>query len=253
MPRAGNSRLWLLALAVLLFVLPPGIAGTDVQKPPATSAQGIFLVARPDLSDPLFAKSVVLMLPVKGTPLLVGLIVNKPTRVPLHEFFADSPALQKRGATAYFGGPVDADSDSLSALFRSSSPPKEATRVFGDVYVSFDAATIGGLVENFQQASEMRIFVGRAQWAPAQLDNEIAIGGWYSVRSGADPIFSNRPEDAWRVLLGQAAPRPLVELPPSFPLCDFPPASCGARGAVALPAFWTTELAARPPAPAGIL
>ncbi len=232
--RAGNLRLWRqLALLVLLFALPLGMAGAGAQKPPASSLQGIFLVARPELSDPLFAKSIVLMLPVKETPLLVGLIVNRPTTLPLHEFFTDSPALQKRGTTAYFGGPVDADSDSLSALFRSASPPKEAIHVFGDVYVSFDPATIANLVENFQQASQMRIFVGRAQWAPAQLDNEIARGGWYSVHSGPDPIFSNRPEDTWRVLLDKAAPRPLVELPLTSPGCNFHPASCDLPGLLA--------------------
>jgi putative transcriptional regulator len=214
-----RPRRWRLAAAILILGLTPGIIGTAGQKPQHSSSQGIFLVARRNMPDPLFEKSVVLMLPIKGTPVLVGLIVNKPTRVPLHDLFADSPALQKRDATAYFGGPVGVEVGARSALFRSATPPKDATLVFGDVYVSFDRSTIAGLVKNFQQASTLRVFLGRAQWAPEQLKNEIAEGGWYSVSSNADPIFSKFPEGAWRTLLDRAEPRPLVEYePPIVPL-----------------------------------
>jgi len=210
----GTSRRWRLAAAILTLGLTPSITGTAGQKPQDSSSQGLFLVARRGLSDPLFAKSVVLMLPIKGTPLLVGLIVNRPTRVPLRDFFDDSPALQKRDATAYFGGPVDVELGARSAIFQSATPPKNATLVFGDVYVTFDPSTIAALVENVQQASTLRVFLGRAQWSTAQLENEMAKGGWYSVRGGADSIFSKFPEAAWHTLLDQAEPRPLVKYEP---------------------------------------
>jgi len=212
----GTRYRWPLATAILTLGLTPCITGRAGPKLQDSGRQGLFLVARRDLSDPLFEKSVVLMLPIKGTPLLVGLIVNRPTRVPLHDLFADSPALQKRDATAYFGGPVGVDVGALSAVFRSATPPKDATLVFGDVFVSFDHSTIASLVGNFQQASTLRVFLGRAQWAPKQLENEMAEGGWYSVGSSADPIFSKLPEDAWLTLLDRAEPRPLVEYEPLF-------------------------------------
>jgi len=208
------------AIAGVLFALAvlPGIAGTGAQEKQGAASQGLFLVARRDMPDPLFAKTIVLMLPVKGAPLIVGLIVNKPTKVPMHDLFTDSPALQKRDATAYFGGPVDVEVSATSAIFRSAAPPKDATQVFGDVYVSFDPDTIAALVENVQQVSSLRVFLGRSQWAPDQLKNEMARGGWYSVRSGADSIFGKFPEAAWRTLLEQAEPRPLTEyLPPFLP------------------------------------
>ncbi len=168
------------------------------------------------MPDPLFAKTIVLMLPVKGAPGIVGLIVNKPTKVPMHDLYTDSPALKKRDATVYFGGPVDVEVSATSAIFRSAAPPKDATQVFGDVYVSFDPDTIAALVENVQQVPSLRVFLGRSEWAPEQLQNEIARGAWYSVRSGPDSIFGKFPEAAWRALLEQAEPRPLTEYQPPF-------------------------------------
>ncbi len=204
---------------VFALALLPGIAGTGAQEKPSVASQGLFLVARPEMPDPLFAKTIVLMVPVKGVPGIVGLIVNKPTKVPMHDLYTDSPALEKRDATVYFGGPVDVEVSATSAIFRSAAPPKDATQVFGDVYVSFDPDTIVALVENVQQVSTVRVFLGRSEWAPEQLQNEIARGAWYSVRSGADSIFGKFPEAAWRALLEQAEPRPLTEYqPPSFPL-----------------------------------
>ena len=209
-----HPRRWHLAAAIFALGLLPSVTGTAAQETQGSQSQGLFLVARRGLSDPLFAKSVVLMLPIKGTPLLVGLIVNRPTRVPLRDLFDDSPALQKRDATAYFGGPVDVEIGARSAIFRSATSPKNATLVFGDVYVTFDPSTIAALVENVQQASTLRVFLGRAQWAPAQLENEMAKGGWYSVRGGADSISSKFPEAEWHTLLDQAEPRPLVKYEP---------------------------------------
>jgi putative AlgH/UPF0301 family transcriptional regulator len=214
-----HLRLWPFAAVIIALGLLTGLAGTAAQEHQSKQGQGLFLVARRGLSDPFFAKTIVLMLPIKESPLLVGLIVNKPTRVALRDLFGDSPELQKRDAMAYFGGPVGMQIGARSALFRSATPPKDATLVFGDVYVTFDSDTIAALVKDVERAAALRVFVGRAQWSPAQLQNETVGGAWYSVRSSADPIFSKFPDTAWRTLLKQAEPQPLVKCEP--PLVPF--------------------------------
>jgi putative transcriptional regulator len=210
---------WRVVAAILLLGLLPGITDRATQEKQDTGSQGNFLVARRELLDPFFEKSVVLMLPTKGAPLLVGLIVNRPTRVPLRDLFADSPALQKVDTTAYFGGPVDVEVGARSAIFRSKTPPKNENivPVFGDVYVCFDPDTIVALLEDAQQATTVRVFLGRSQWAPAQLENEMTKGAWYSVHGNADPIFGKFPEAVWRSLLDQAEPRPVVKYELPFP------------------------------------
>ena len=216
---------WGLAAGVFLAMgLLTLLSGAVAQKAPDSADQGLYLVARRDMTDALFDKSVVLMLPIKGAPLLVGLIVNKPTRVPLHDLFPDT-SLPKRDASAYFGGPVEVAA--RSALFRSATAPKNAIKVFGDVYVTFDPATIAARVESLQQAPQTRVFVGRAQWAPTQLEDETTEGSWYSLRADADAIFDPDGEGAWRKMLGRVEPRPFVERESPFHLlCQLRAGAC---------------------------
>ena len=174
------------------------------------------LVASRNLPDPFFQKSVILMLPFKEDQLLVGLIINKPSKVKVRDLFPNSPELQKLETMAYFGGPVDAEVAVRSAIFRSKTPPSKATLVFGDVYVSFDPDAIVALAQNPQQAATLRIFVGRAQWAPQQFEGEVALGAWHSLRGDADSIFTTLPEMLWPRLIEQAEPKSLVRYVPGL-------------------------------------
>jgi len=203
----------LAASVILVLGLIPVFVRTTAQEAPKSKTQGQFLIASRDLGDPFFRESVVLMLPIKEEGLLVGVIVNKPTKVLLRDAFPDSPALEKVEAKAYFGGPVDMGVGARSAIFRSKTPPKNATLVFEDVYVSFDAETIAGLAEDPKQASTLRVFLGRAQWAPAQLENEVARGAWHNAPATTDSIFGTFPEVLWRTLIDRAEPKPVVQSP----------------------------------------
>ena len=189
---------------------------TGPSETPSPKPESELLVASRNLPDPFFQKSVVLMLPFKEDQLLVGLIINKPLKIKVRDLFPDSPELQKLDAMAYFGGPVDAELGMRSAIFRSKTPPSKATLVFGDVYVSFDPDAIVALAKNSQQASTLRIFVGRAQWDPEQFEGEVAAGAWHNLRGGADSIFTTVPDMLWQRLIEQAEPRSLVRCAPDL-------------------------------------
>jgi putative transcriptional regulator len=195
----------------MALALAPGIYGAGAsrgqngKREEQKSERGTFLVARRELNDPFFRSSVVLMLPIMDVGHIAGVIVNKPTHVLLRDIFPDSKSLAKQDTAAYFGGPVDMDQ--RSAIFRSKTPPKNATAVFGDVYVTFDSDAIASLAE---QAPTVRIFLGRSLWAPKQLQNEVAEGAWYSTDDDAGLIFSSHPDAVWRTLLKRLEPRPLV-------------------------------------------
>lgn len=209
--------LFVVALIFGLGRTPTGSAQAKPRQNGEGDSQGLFLVARRELSDPFFAKSTVLMLPMGDSPLVVGLIVNKPTHISLHELFPDAGNLQKQGATAYFGGPVDIHDRSV--IFRSPTPPEHALHIFADVYVMLDPSDVDALVKkNAKQASALHIFLGRSQWSRAQLRNEISEGAWYSLRDNADAIFAGDPAKVWQKLLDRAEPRPYVEYRQPFPV-----------------------------------
>jgi PAS domain S-box-containing protein len=167
------------------------------------------VIARPELRDPIFKESVVLMFPSSvevGEGLVVGLILNKPARVELREIFPNDKELKNRSETAHFGGPVDPRAPGV--VFRSSETAKQAALLFGDVYVSFDPDFIKELLKEPEKTPDLRLFVGRSQWAPAQLQNEMVMGAWYSVRAETNLIFSASPQYLWRKLFepGGACP-----------------------------------------------
>jgi putative AlgH/UPF0301 family transcriptional regulator len=213
-----------LASAILLLGSTAFLTGTTrsprqtIGSSDAASAksESQLIVASRNLPDPFFQKSVVLMLPFKEGQLLVGLIINKPSKIKVRDLFRNSPELQKLETMAYFGGPVDAEVGVRSAIFRSKTPPSKATLVFGDVYVSFDPDAIVALAQNPQQAATLRIFVGRAQWDPEQFEGEVAAGAWHSLRGGADSIFTTLPEMLWPRLIEQAEPKSLVRSIPGL-------------------------------------
>jgi putative transcriptional regulator len=199
-------------IAIFALSLTPAFVrvAADGQTPEnPKSDKGTFLVARPVVADPLFARSTVLMLPIEGIRGYVGLIVNKPTKVKLAELFPHAKNLKNQDATAYFGGPVEIHD--VSAIFRSPDPPKHALHVFGDVYVTLDPDVVDRLVKKSKQPSTLRIFLGRSQWGLTQLQHEVAIGGWYSTTDNAGPIFTADPGKVWQMLFDRLAPRPYIE------------------------------------------
>jgi len=169
----------------------------------------LFLVARQSILDPIFERSVVLMLPLNGEPLIVGLIVNKPTRLPLTKIFPKSSTLKNSPEDAYLGGPVDMATPAL--VFHAQKPPKQAMLLYEDVYLSFDTKFISKLMQDPKQTVDLRLFLGRAQWAPEQLQGEALEGSWYSLRAEGEVIFDRDSEHVWKRLHERAQPPATVE------------------------------------------
>lgn len=195
------------ALCLLLVLKTPVLEAQDKPNKGGGEDKTLFLVARPELGDPLFKESVVLMFPpsvVSKEGLVIGLIVNRPARVALSEIFPKDDALKNRSETAYFGGPVDALAPGV--VFRSRKAVKEAALLFDDIYASFDPDFIKELLKNTEKTPDLRLFVGRSQWLPGQLQNEMDKGAWHSVRAETNLIFSASPQSLWRKLFERVEP-----------------------------------------------
>jgi len=193
----------------LLFFLSKTRVHAAQHKPNKGDSEDktIFLVARPELGDPFFKESVVLLFPssvVAGKGLVVGLIVNRPAQVALNEIFPDDDALKNRSETVYFGGPVSPGTPGV--VFRSSNAAKQAALLFGDVYVSFDPDFIKQILKQPEKTTDLRLFMGRSQWTPGQLQNEVVQGAWYRVRAETNLVFSASPQSLWRKLFEREEP-----------------------------------------------
>jgi len=205
----------------ILFLIGQTFARATQETPdkkPELGSKTLLLVARSGLGDPFFRDSVVLMFPAsvkKEEGLIAGVIINKPTRVALSDIFPDDKEFKDRSETAYFGGPVEPRVP--LAVFRANKPAKEAMLLFGDVYVSFDPDFIRELLKRPEKPADVRLFLGRAQWGPLQLENEMSIGAWYGVPAEASLIFDSKPDYLWHKLHEQAAPGPMAQVGASQP------------------------------------
>lgn len=172
---------------------PPARDHASAAKKTLTS---ILLVAQDPVSDPNFGGSIVVVMNNLG-PGPVGIIVNRPTPLPVSRFFPKLKQLARVPDKVYFGGPVEFDS--VWFLFRAKTAPKSANaiRVCDGVYVSDDNDLLLKLLDRPRPMDGLRIFIGHAGWAPGQLQAEIQGGAWLPRRADADSIFNARPQLPW--------------------------------------------------------
>ena len=169
----------------------------------------IFIVASADLPDPNFRGSTVLVMNNIG-PGPAGIIVNRPTKIPVSRVFPDMEQLAQLPDKVYFGGPVEITA--VSFLFRADAAPEHATQVVDGVYFSTNPDLLRTLLGRDKPMEGLRIFAGYSGWAPGQLENEIARGDWTLAPAEASTIFDSKSERPWperpggKVVRDQALP-----------------------------------------------
>lgn len=189
-------------LVVLLLIGPSGKTNQSAED------KLVFLVAERNLPNPLFEKSVILMLPRQEGGAVVGLIVNKPSQVAMQDLFPDDSALKKATNTVYFGGPVDTGTASI--LFRSSKAEKQAFQIQGDLYVTFDKDLIKSILKKPDKVLDARLFLGRSQWRPGQLQDEVSGGSWFTDHDDSSVIFKSDAASVWPALIDRLDPGSVV-------------------------------------------
>ncbi len=191
----------IVALLAALAVLAAPAAG---ERP----ARGMFLVAEPDLLDPNFARSVVLLIDY-GENGAAGVIVNRRTEARLVDLLPDIEDTEGAAGRVFLGGPVSPEG--VLVLLRADAAPEASRPVFDDVYVSASRDVLERLVKG---GGTFRVYAGHAGWAPGQLDWEIRQGGWALVPADVDALFDDEPDEVWSRMLKWAT-SPLAALPPA--------------------------------------
>ncbi len=208
----------LLAATALALLVPVGGPAAD---PPVTQEQvesaapdeladNRFLVAARHLLDPNFANTVVLLLSY-GEGGAMGLVINRPTELPLGELLPAVESLAESGETVWFGGPVAIDR--LMMLVRAPSPPEEGEQVFEDVYLGGGRELLERLAARPQTGERFRVYAGYAGWAPGQLEAEVGRGDWAILPADADTVFESEPEKIWSKLIERSGVRWTRRLP----------------------------------------
>lgn len=165
-------------------------------------APGRILVAGPRVHGPIFRQSVVLLLEYSAEGAL-GLVINRPSDIPLTRLLPDEKALVGRSDVAWVGGPVGRDA--LWVLLRAAPPSGESKGVVDGIHSTTSLATLRAALEAGTPPSGIRAYVGYAGWAPRQLDDEVTRGDWYIDRGAAEWIFERDAAEVWPTLIERNA------------------------------------------------
>ncbi len=157
---------------------------------PRQPSVGQFLVAAPSLHDPDFAHSVILLIRYDRQS-AVGLIVNRPSDVPISDVYAD---LKNHPVSLFIGGPI---AIGVRALLQSRTPPSPSQHLFGDVFLINNRPLLKKLIVDATPATSFRVYAGSCGWTAPQLQDEIRRGLWRVVPANAAAVFETHPESLW--------------------------------------------------------
>lgn len=202
--RESSVHATLLSIAIGLIICTVGltVAPSFAQEDTDTPRIPFLLVANPDIPDPVFQQTVILILPPAHLPLVAGIVINKPSKMTLGQLFHHSSAVTNQDQLVYFGGPVNLTSPSI--LLRAARAPDAATHVFDDVYISDDAGAVSDVLKHPRTDKDSRLFLGRAQWTVNQLHAEILSGAWIITKARSAAVFSPDPASVWQELVKQS-------------------------------------------------
>jgi len=161
---------------------------------PEDLAVGKLLVTPREAADPHFAESVILLVHYEATS-AVGLMLNRPTTIPLSRALHSLNGAAQRTDTAYIGGPVE--TDTAMALLRARAKPEAGVPVLKDTYLIPTQKALEGVLAASAGAGDLRVYVGYSGWGPGQLENEVRRGAWFIMDGNSGLVFDPNPATVW--------------------------------------------------------
>lgn len=188
------GRLLLLACALM-----PAAAGAQQNMP----ANGLFLIAKPTLTDPNFERTVVLVTQAEDGS-TVGVIINRPSTLGLSQFLSREFETQNYRDPIFLGGPVMRQA--ILAIYRSETPPAAAAfHVLKNLYLTMHADNLKLMLGT--PGARYRLYAGFSGWAPRQLQSEFTQDGWYVLPADEATVFRKTTDGMWEELVARAASR----------------------------------------------
>lgn len=187
----GRAAAGLLALG---GVLSEASAVPSQHRDPSRLRPGLFLYAAPGMGDPRFAETVVLLIH-HGSEGSMGLVVNRPTKVPLREALQGVEEAKRSELPLHWGGPVQPEA--ILALVRSASPGPGAQTVLTGVHMTGDLDDVRAALRGQDPGGRLRVYSGYAGWSAGQLPAEVRLGTWVMDRAEASSVFAPEPSRLW--------------------------------------------------------
>ncbi|MBB5518665.1 YqgE/AlgH family protein [Amphiplicatus metriothermophilus] len=166
---------------------------------------GRLLIAMPNMTDPRFEQSVVVMC-AHDADHAMGVIVNKPlANVELGDLLEQLEIDPREGAAGelvFFGGPVQTDRGVvLHTLDYRTETTLEIAPGIGLTATRDILVDIAGRRRERTPPSRFLVAIGYAGWGPGQLEDEIAMNVWVHGDAEESIVFAADPASSWRAAL----------------------------------------------------
>jgi putative transcriptional regulator len=158
-------------------------------------ASPILLLSMPQMADPNFAKTVVLLCDYTDEGAF-GIVVNRRMDEPAWTLVRTDPPIRvDPGVRLWVGGPVDPQRTWV-LMSEAQGPDEDQREICPGVLLSASRALTLELLQA-PPSTRSRVVVGYAGWGPGQLDQEIAASAWLSLDVDPALIFGVPPEQMW--------------------------------------------------------
>lgn len=156
------------------------------------------LVAMPNLQDPYFQKSVILLCEFNSESAF-GVVINRPSSVMIRDIFVeDVPIKTDQSLPVLVGGPVQPEF--LWAIHSNDLSGEHSTRVNNRFSLTPVQELIGVLTEDLSP-KHLHLGCGYAGWGPGQLDQELREGAWWLTPLSDHLILDMDYGERWEAAL----------------------------------------------------
>lgn len=155
-------------------------------------AAGRILIAEPFLTDPGFARTVVLLCE-HGEDGSVGFVLNRPSVNNIADLL---PEIDNSSFTIFEGGPVQ--NDTLHMIHRMPEI-MGGLEITPGIFWGGSYTDLSRIIEEKTFSPELiRLFIGYSGWEKGQLEEELKEGSWLVAESYNDLIFDTESNKVWR-------------------------------------------------------
>src|SRR6516225_9438203 len=185
-----RSRRAVLSLGVLFATPAFSVAFAKPEDTPSsTSLAGQLLVAEPEMGDPRFSKTVILMVQhdQKGA---LGIVINRPVdQVPIAKLLnaLGIDSKDSEGQVRLFaGGPVQPE---VGFIVHTAEYRRTGTiNIDGRVAMTTDPQVLRD-IGHHEGPRQSLVAFGYAGWGPAQLEGELILRGWFTMPEDPTLVF----------------------------------------------------------------
>lgn len=170
------------------------------------------LLAMPQLEDPNFERSVLLMIEHNRDGSF-GLILNRPSDLKVCEVL-ETLSIEWGGSeeeVVWSGGPVMPGTGWVLHEPVDLATDEGGVEVIPGVVLSTSPERLRALAE--LPPARMRFVLGFSGWGASQLESELALGTWLAAEATAEIVFETPAEAMWEAVLRSLGVEPATLVP----------------------------------------